>query len=258
MPQGTAWRCEDGHTFDVARAGYVNLLQPQDRRAALPGDPADAVAAREWLLARGIGVEALEGVVREARAWLRDGDGVVAELGSGTGELLAKVVASIDGVDAVGLELSSAAIVRATRRCPAATWIVANADRRLPLADGSVDVVLSMHARRNPSECARILRAGGGLIVVVPAPDDLIELRAAIGGAAVQRSRVDGVLREHAGLFVPVAAARLEERHRLDPVALTALLRATYRGARQREARVAALADLDVTLASDLLTFRRR
>src|SRR5450755_3800076 len=36
--------CERGHSFDVARSGYLNLLQPQDRRSANPGDSKEAVA----------------------------------------------------------------------------------------------------------------------------------------------------------------------------------------------------------------------
>ena len=41
--------CARGHSFDVARSGYINLLQPQDRRSKQPGDTADAVAARRRL-----------------------------------------------------------------------------------------------------------------------------------------------------------------------------------------------------------------
>src|SRR4051812_46772176 len=50
------WTCGRGHSFDLARAGYVNLLQPQDRRSAYAGDQADAVAARARLLDNGIGI----------------------------------------------------------------------------------------------------------------------------------------------------------------------------------------------------------
>jgi len=44
--------CERGHSFDVARSGYINLLQPQDRRAKSPGDSAEVVAARRRFLER--------------------------------------------------------------------------------------------------------------------------------------------------------------------------------------------------------------
>src|ERR1017187_10884104 len=34
--------CPRGHSFDVARSGYINLLQPQERRSKEPGDTAIA------------------------------------------------------------------------------------------------------------------------------------------------------------------------------------------------------------------------
>src|ERR1035438_3718157 len=46
--------CPRGHSFDVARSGYINLLQPQDRRSRQPGDTAAAVAARRRLHDRGV------------------------------------------------------------------------------------------------------------------------------------------------------------------------------------------------------------
>ena len=45
--------CPRTHSFDVARSGYVNLLQPQDRRSSRPGDSAVVVHARRRLLAQG-------------------------------------------------------------------------------------------------------------------------------------------------------------------------------------------------------------
>ena len=33
-PQGTAWRCAQGHCFDVARRGYVNLLTVTQKQNA--------------------------------------------------------------------------------------------------------------------------------------------------------------------------------------------------------------------------------
>ena len=45
--------CARGHAFDIARSGYVNLLQPQERRSLNPGDSEEAVAARRRFLDRG-------------------------------------------------------------------------------------------------------------------------------------------------------------------------------------------------------------
>ncbi len=255
-----AWRCANGHAFDTAREGYVNLLQPQDRKASAPGDAREAVAARAALLSAGVGMTLIDAVTmrvaRVAAHRLRPG-AVVVDLGSGSGDALAAVV-SHAGMTGVGIDISAAAAAHAARRWPAITWVVANADRRLPLADGSVDVVLSLHARRSPAECARVLTAGGTLIVAVPAPDDLAELRAAIQGEATPRDRVAALVEEHAGLFSVEERFDTRESHGLDAAQVQALLRATYRGARSREAaRAATLAGITVTLASDGMVLKR-
>ena len=45
--------CPRKHSFDIARSGYINLLQPQERRARNPGDTAETIAARRRLHDRG-------------------------------------------------------------------------------------------------------------------------------------------------------------------------------------------------------------
>src|SRR3984885_1945818 len=54
--------CPRGHSFDIARSGYINLLQPQDRRSKQPGDTAAAVAARRRLHDRGISEPMLQAI----------------------------------------------------------------------------------------------------------------------------------------------------------------------------------------------------
>ena len=253
-----AYACNRGHSFDVARSGYVNLLQPQDRRSRAPGDAATALDARARVLAAGIGAGNLDAIVTQAAALLNGRrDGIVLDLGCGTGDALERVVAAADGPHGVGIDISVDAIERAARRVPALTWVVANADRRLPLIDASVVLVVSVNARRNATECARVLPPGGSLLVAVPAPDDLIELRALVQGEGIARERADAVMQEHAPFFTLVARDTVRERHALQAPALRDLLAGTYRGARRSQQRHDGLDTLDVTLAADVLTFAR-
>ncbi len=50
---GTSWWCENGHSFDVARQGYVHLLPVQKKRTLDPGDSKAMVAARQRFLNAG-------------------------------------------------------------------------------------------------------------------------------------------------------------------------------------------------------------
>ena len=58
--------CPRGHSFDVARSGYINLLQPQERRSKEPGDTAIARRMRvdrgpAWRIARAATLAELRG-----------------------------------------------------------------------------------------------------------------------------------------------------------------------------------------------------
>ena len=40
------WRCPQGHSYDMAREGYANLLLVQHKASKDPGDSREMVAAR--------------------------------------------------------------------------------------------------------------------------------------------------------------------------------------------------------------------
>ena len=251
--------CDRGHSFDIARSGYVSLLQPQDRKSLDAGDSRAAVKARTDLLKAGVGVALLDAVVARAAALHFDGQPpVVVELGCGSGDTLGLLAAQRE-ISGVGIDLSTAAASEAARRFAALTWVVANADRRLPLLDSSVDLVLSIHARRNPAECHRILRPDGFLVVAVPGASDLIELRELVQGEAVRRDRVQALVAEHDACFTVIEQTSAQQTLDLDRGALHSLLRGTYRGGRLSESpRVQSLDRLTVTLASDIVLFTAR
>ena len=256
-PAETHFVCDAGHSFDRARGGYVNLLQPQDSRARAPGDPPAVVAARRRLLDAGAGAALLEALAGTIAALnLRPG-AAAADIGAGEGFFLGSLAARF-GLDAVGVDISAAAGDLAARRYPAVLWLVANADRGLPLADGSADLVLSVDARRNPAECARVLAPGGRLVVAVPAADDLAELREAVLGAATGGDRAGKVVAEHAAGFTLESRLAARERRRFGREGIADLLLSTYRGGRAgRRERAAGIGELEVTLSHEVLVFRR-
>jgi 23S rRNA (guanine745-N1)-methyltransferase len=254
--RGRTLQCARRHSYDIARAGYVNLLQPHDRRSLTAGDTRDALDARARLLAAGVGRLIAEGIVGRA-ARLAAANDVIADLGSGSGDILSMLSAAVDA-GGIGIDLSTAAAEHAARRFPGLTWVVANADRGLPLLDRSIDLLISVNGRRNPGECARVLTVRGHLLVAVPAPDDLIELRTAIFGEAVTRDRMDTVIGEHAPHFSVADRFTLREQHQLGRAALGDVLLGTYRGMRRAAApRLDALARLGVTFASEVVVFGR-
>jgi 23S rRNA (guanine745-N1)-methyltransferase len=248
-----AYACPRGHSFDIARSGYCNLLQPQDRRSKAPGDSKQAVLARRRFLEAGHG-DLLLNAVREALTE----NAAVLDVGCGEGFYLGSL-AGERPIEAHGIDISTPAIDLAARRWPDVLWFVVNADRALPYGDASFDLALSLTARRNAPEVRRVLRPAGRLIVAVPGEDDLIELREAVLGERVQRNRVDGALVDFSSHFELQSHRTLRRTARLSVAEIRDVLAATYRGARDSERRrLADLASMDVTQAYDLLVFGPR
>ncbi|MEA2162555.1 MAG: rRNA (guanine745-N1)-methyltransferase [Thermoanaerobaculia bacterium] len=165
--------CPRGHSFDIARSGYVNLLQPQDRRSKQPGDSVAAVAARRRLHDRGVTAPLLAGIRGLAAI---TADDLVLDAGCGDGFYLGSL-ANESGCEAHGIDISVPAIDAAARRYPDCHWVVGNADRYLPYPGKTFSRVLSITARMNADEFRRVIRDDGMLLVAVPATDDLVELR---------------------------------------------------------------------------------
>ncbi len=253
IPEGRRYACANGHAFDIARSGYVNLLQPQDKRSKTPGDTAEAVAARRRFLERGHAAPLVEGIVRALP--LQNGE-TLLDAGCGEGHHLA-AFRSAYGVDAHGTDISVPAIELAAKRYRDCSWVVANADRFLPYADGSFRAVASITARMNPEEFRRVLASDGTLLVVIPAADDLIELRAAVLGERVERDRVERTVETFAPLFALERHERIAHVAALERADMFDVMSSSYRGLRAREReKLEALQAMNVTLSRDVLLFR--
>jgi 23S rRNA (guanine745-N1)-methyltransferase len=257
-PGERAWACPRGHSFDRAKSGYVNLLQPQDKRSKTPGDSKDAVAARRRFLEAGHDAPFLADLKATLRALPLPDHPAVLDVGCGEGTHLAALASALQA-EAHGLDLSVPAIDLAARTHPGPTWVVANADRFLPYAEGAFDLAMSLTARMNAPELRRILAPEGRLLVAVPAEDDLAELREAVLGEKHLRNRVDRTVATFAGDF------ELESHHlvrwvaRLDEAGVRDVLASTYRGARESQrGRVEGLGGGAVTMGRDVLVLRGR
>jgi 23S rRNA (guanine745-N1)-methyltransferase len=232
--------CARGHSFDIARSGYLNLLQPQDRRSKQPGDTAAAVTGRRRLHGLGVTEPLLRAVAEMIDSSPRD---TVLDAGCGDGFYLGNL-ARQTGFAAHGVDISIPAVDAAARRYPECQWVVANADRFLPYAAHSFSLVLSITARMNAVEFRRVLRDDGRLLVAVPAPEDLIELR------GVGRDRTARTIETFANGFTLVDRRRVATSADLDASSVHDVLHSIYRPMRSQPAEA-----MRVTLSLDLLLF---
>jgi len=240
--EGKTRYCARGHSFDIARSGYTNLLQPQDRRSKRPGDTVAAVAARRRLHDRGVTAPLYRAVAQMAA--VNSGDAVL-DAGCGDGFYLGSLARETN-CNVHGVDISIPAVDAAARRYPGGEWIVANADRFVPWAEGSFSVVLSITARMNASEFRRVLKPDGRLLVALPSPEDLIELRGA------GRDRVQRTIETFAPGFTLVECARITTEADLDAAAVEDVLLSIYRPLRSGPVEA-----MRLTLSLDLLLFSR-
>ena len=173
---GPALVCAQGHRFDVARQGYVNLRPGP----AAGGDTAGMVAARAQFLGAGH-FDFVADALAEAAVPAAGEAGLIVDVGGGTGFYLAEMLRRLPGHAGVALDMAKPAARAAARAHPRAGSAMCDVWRALPLADECADLVLDVFAPRNGREFHRVLRPDGRLLVVTPGPEHLAELVSTLG-----------------------------------------------------------------------------
>jgi 23S rRNA (guanine745-N1)-methyltransferase len=264
---GGTVRCPAGHSFDVARQGYLNLL-PGDARTGT-ADTAAMVRARVAFLAAGH-YAPIADAVAAAAALAVEGSGArsgaggpcVLDLGAGTGHYLAAVLDRLPAARGLALDVSKHALRVAARAHPRIGAVGCDAWAGLPVRDGAATLAINVFAPRDPAELARVLAPGGGLVVVTPNREHLAELVTAVGMLSVQERKRERLTGKLGGLFDTVVETAVERELVLGHDDLTALVAmgpsARHLSEQEVAQRVAALADpLPVALSVRVATYRR-
>ncbi len=258
--EGGAVRCAQGHSFDVARSGYVNLL-PAGTSPGTADAPA-MVAARAAFLGSGAFDPVVEAVAAAAEALARDVSGCVVDAGAGTGHYLAAVLDRVPGRAGLALDISKHAAKRAARCHPRAAAVVCDTWGRLPVRDGVAAVVLDVFSPRNAAEFARVLAEGGGLVVATPTSAHLAELREPLGLISVDERKTERIDEAFEGRFQQVGDAVVEYALSLDRGQALGVLEmgpsARHVGEEERRARVSKLAERTVASVSVRVASYRR
>lgn len=198
---------ETGHSYDVAKQGYVTLAAGAGLKHQ--GDDMDMVNARETYLARGHFapfVEAVTGSIQDVVDPVADDVAPsILEVGAGTGYYLAHTLDSIAGSRGVGLDISPHAAKHLAKAHPRIGAVVADVWERLPLRDSSVHAISVVFAPRNPAEFRRILAPGGQVVVLTPEVGHLDELREPLGILGVEEGKIDRMYEQASGCLEQAA-----------------------------------------------------
>lgn len=204
---------ESGHSYDVAKQGYVTLAA--GKGIGHEGDSLEMVNSRETFLSNGHFapfVEAVSDAVADVveRA-AGDADPVVMEAGAGTGYYLAHTLDLIEGARGVGLDVSVPAAKHLAKSHPRVGAVVADVWEQLPIRTGSVHALAVVFAPRNPAEFARVLVDGGEAVMLVADQGHLDELREPLGILGVEDGKIERLVAQSAGHLAPAADPELIE-----------------------------------------------
>ena len=257
---------ESGHSYDVARQGYVTLVGGKGLNH--DGDSLEMVRSREAFLAQGYFapfVEAVTDAVGDVieRTAAQVAEPVVLEVGAGTGYYLAHTLDSIDGARGVGLDISVPAAKHLAKSHPRTGAVVADVWERIPLRDASVHALTVVFAPRNPEEFRRVLVDGGEAVILIAGQGHLDELREPLGILGVEEGKLERMLEQAKGHLEPVADAELIEfPMQLEREAIAAQVgmspSARHVDPATLAARVAALPErLEVTARAQLIRMRK-
>ncbi|WP_166254776.1 putative RNA methyltransferase [Marinobacter salicampi] len=262
---GPSWRCPAGHSFDVARQGYVHLLPVQNKRSLDPGDSKAMVAARQRFLNAGHYRPVAHAVAQQVLTGTAEAESLSClDAGCGEGYYLRELAASSSpaGCTMLGVDISKWAVLAAARqsgpeREQRPAWVVAS-NANLPVQSATVDSVLCIFGFPVYGEFARVLRPGGQLVQVDAGPDHLLELREIIypqlkgeraSTGSPQKGFTAGPIKNIRFELALAGAGQIA-----DLLAMTPHL---YRASAEGREKAAALQKLTVTVDVRLRTFLR-
>lgn len=177
--------CPSGHSFDIARQGYVNLLTVSQKHSLAPGDTREQVLSRRAFLEAGYYAPIAEALIRAARDYGAVGE--ILDIGCGEGWYSARLAEAL-GQPLTGLDISKEAVRCASAKYKNAQWLCATA-AHIPAADGEAGILTSLFAITLPEEFHRVLRCGGLFLQVLAAEDHLLGLKSIIYDRLIHKDK---------------------------------------------------------------------
>ncbi|MBS4196504.1 methyltransferase domain-containing protein [Bacillus sp. FJAT-49870] len=161
--------CDQNHTFDIAKQGYVNFLT----RPVRSEYDKDLFEARKIVIDSGL-YKPLHSKIREIMG--EEKALKVLDTGCGEGSHLSHILGTSSEAVGVGIDIAKEGILSASKYYNDIIWCVGDLANS-PFREESFDVVLNILSPANYIEFNRLLKQDGLLIKVVPKSGYLKEIR---------------------------------------------------------------------------------
>lgn len=170
------YKCEDGHCYDIAKEGYVNLILANQKHSSDPGDNKESLNARNRFLNKGYYSPLAQGLTRVIDQYFNDGD-VFLDAGTGTGYYLEYVNQYCHKqLKYYATDISKKGVGMASRKVKNAECFVGNVFH-LPFEDAALDGLMSVFCPYSAEEFSRVIKDGGYVISVTPGKMHLYDLK---------------------------------------------------------------------------------
>ena len=169
--------CENNHSFDIAKQGYVNLLPVNKKHSDNPGDSKDMVLSRRAFLESGNYDCFAEKLCEIINSHFVNSQKIsIADCGCGEGYYDGKLESINCDFDLYGFDISKEAVRYAAGKYKKYYFAVGSCFD-MPLKDNSFDLALNIFAPMVESEMMRILKKDGIMIYAVPGKNHLMGLK---------------------------------------------------------------------------------
>lgn len=248
--------CPHGHSFDRGARGYVNLLPPSHRGDH--GDNKQMIAARRTFLDGGWYAPLLAAATEICRPL--SGVGIILDTGCGEGYYTDGFLSAFPAAEGYGIDISKDALRFAGVRKSVAEGrltLAAASVYRMPVAEGTVDLVLDFFSPLTTGEFSRVLKKDGYFLYAIPGPRHLFGLKEVLYDTPYENKTADTALDG----FRLLCERSVEDTIRLtDPLQIRSLFMMTpyaYRtGARGRE-RLENLPELVTPVSFRLMLYQK-
>lgn len=172
-----SYSCINGHSFDKAKQGHLNLLLSQKSGGKISGDDKSMLLARKEFLNGDFYQNIADKMVSIINSYHLEKLTLV-DVGCGEGYYTNYIKKNIltNKKEFFGVDIAKDAVRYAASRSKEISWLVASGVK-LPIKNDSIDFVTAMFTRTFDNEFARILKDNGILIIVNSDENHLIELR---------------------------------------------------------------------------------